>query len=140
VHLFGRAEDGIYRASLDAQGATYTDCLVNYSYCFGFFLAIFRVEFQNLFAQQVGQCLDTGGAARRTLIDFGFTGCDGLGVWTATWKATLPTLRLRQYLVDLLHHWVGIGTKPPRYPSQAQSEDSSQCTEAEDFPVHLDSA
>ena len=54
-------------------------------------------------SEQVGETPHCVFAAWRAEIDGRLTFNNGRGVWTATWKATLCTLRLRKKIIHLLH-------------------------------------
>jgi len=117
MHLFGRANDGIYGASLDAQGATDTSLFVDEGDGFGFGHCIPAKGFV-FHAEQVRQFMDAFIASRRAQIDIGFAFGDGFSIRFATWVAALTALRLRQDGVDLLNERVAFNLEADRGEAQ----------------------
>jgi hypothetical protein len=103
VHKLGGANNGIHWAGLDAFGATNAVGLVNNSDHGRFFDAVFWVQRQWLNAEQVGQCLNTGFAARRALVNLGFACGNRFRVRAAAGKTALAALGLWQYRINLVN-------------------------------------
>src|SRR6056297_3207271 len=126
VHHLRRPDDRVHRTGLDAQLASDAAVLVDYRHQRRFCLAVRGIQRFGLATQQVGQCLDPGFAARRTLVDVGLTACDGLGVGAAAGIVALPALGLRQDPVDLLDHRVFVRLPPTgtcqQYQAYAQQQ------------------
>jgi hypothetical protein len=59
-------------------------------------------------AQQVGQFFDAFFAAGRALVDLGFALGDRLGIGSATGKAALAALRLRQDGIDFFRQRIAL--------------------------------
>ena len=126
MHPFGCAEDCIYRASLDAQGATDADLLIDERHCFWFYLAVVGVEWHGFGTEQVRQCCDAGFSSGRALVDAGFTTRDGFCVRPAARVVTLATLGLRQNGFDLVDYRVGFDPESPCRPAKSESEQSTE--------------
>lgn len=119
MHVFRSAENGIDRASLNAQGATDTEFLNDDSHLFN--VAVFTmlgIERFGVNAEQIGQGMYGRLAARRTLVDISFTIGDGFRIRTATGECALTALCLRQDGVNLLHYGVTLHFKPLRGHAQ----------------------
>ena len=95
MHSFGRTDDGVHRARGDAQGATDAAALIDDGKGQGELDAVGRVQRQRRSMQQRRERFDAGCAARRALIDFGFTRCDRFGIRSAAFLAAFRALRLR---------------------------------------------
>ena len=96
MHLFGRTEDGIDRAGLDAQGAADAPGFVDHSQGSRCFKAVGRIQRQGGLTHESRQPLDALGSAGWTLIDC----CRALGhrdrVGMAVRVSAAGALRLRQ--------------------------------------------
>jgi hypothetical protein len=132
VHLFGRAEDGVDGAGLDAFGAADADIFINHGNRFYFLRdTVLGVDRQGVATQEVGQRDNAGFTTGWALIDFSFAISDGLCVGTATWKAALPTLRLRQDGVDLIDQRITLDFETHRGIAERDAEGTGQTSQSE---------
>ena len=106
MHLLCRAKNGIDRACLNALCTANTDFFVDPRDSFGFFRAVFRVEWLRLAIEKIGKCHDSGFSPWRALIDIGFIFGNGRCIGAAAGKTALSALGLRQQRVDLVDDWV----------------------------------
>ena len=126
MHQFGCAEYCIYRTSLDAQGATDADLLIDKRHCFWFCLAIVGVERHGFGTEKVRQYRDDSFPAGWTLVDTGFSAGDGFCIRPAARVVALATLGLRQNGFDLVNYRVGFDPESPCRPAQSEAEQSTE--------------
>ena len=129
-----RTEDGVHRAGLDAKRAADADLFVDHCHGFWFFLAVLRVQGQDLDSEQVCQRLDARFPARRALVDVRLARSYRFGVGATARKITLSALGLRQNGVNLINHGVGInfefsGAQPSPSPNRLPSTVIDECCE-----------
>ena len=102
VHQLVGAHDGVYWTDVYAQRAANAPFLVNPHHRTWAFDAVFRVEWQQILIQQLGQSLNTFLTARWALVDGGQVISDSLGIRSAIGVAATRALRLRQQSQDAL--------------------------------------
>ena len=119
MHLLGGANDGINRASLNAQRATDAGLFINDGNLLRFFLSF---QILHLAAQQVGKFLHTFHAAGRAEIDIDFTFGDRFGIRFAAGKATLATLRLRQDAFDFFDQRIAFNLEFDRSKAECRTQ------------------
>ena len=107
VHEFRCTENRIYRTGLNAFGAADALVLADVSNSGFGFDTVFRIQWLGFNVEQIGQRLNCVFTAGRTLIDGVAVGY-GLGVGSASRVATLTTLGLGQYCIDLIREWVAL--------------------------------
>jgi len=100
MHQFGRTNNGIHRAGLNALGATDAILFDNHHHLIRGMRAPAAVVGQGRDAEQVRQGARADIAAGWAMIDARFAACQGFGVRAATIKAALPALGLREQAVD----------------------------------------
>ncbi len=100
VHGFGRPDDAVYRAGLDAQGAANTPIFIDDGHASFRFLAVCSVEGQGGAACQLGKAMHTFLASGRALVDFSLAFKNGLCVAVAIREAAASALSLGQRSMD----------------------------------------
>ena len=133
MHLLCGADDGIDRASLNAQRAADADLFVDDGDLFGFF---FGVERFDLATKQVCQLGHAFLAARRTQVNLGLAFGNGFGVGFAAGVTTLPALRLRQDGFDFFDQWVAFDLELDRGVAQRGAENNGAQRHDEDGSEH----
>lgn len=96
VHLFVRAEDGVGRAGINAQGAADAPCLVHKGHAARALDAVLGVERLERFATDGRQPRHAFFATGRTLVDVGLALRDSIGIGRAVRVAAAGALCLRQ--------------------------------------------
>ena len=120
-----RADDGVDRTGLDAQGTADAGVFDYDRHLFRFLLGIQRFHFA---AKQVGQLAYAIHAPRRTLVDVCLARGNRLRVGFATGVAALTALRLRQDRLDLLDHRVALDLEPDRRIAEGRAkDDGTEC-------------
>jgi hypothetical protein len=102
MHLLGRADDGVDRTGLDAQGTAYAVFFIDQRYGARALVPVDGVEWNDGFAEQIGQTCDAFLAAWRALVMAGCVGSHGLGIGTTRWIAALGALRLRKQIFQFV--------------------------------------
>jgi len=100
VHQFGRANNGIHRAGLNALGATDAVLFDNHHHLIRGMRTPAAVVGQGRDAEQVRQGARADIAAGRAVVDTRFAARQGFGIRAATIKAALTALGLREQAVD----------------------------------------
>ena len=136
MHLFAGAQYGIYRASLNAQGAADAKVFDDYGDFAWFFYASFRIERHHISVEQIRQCLDAGFTARRAPIDFRFSAGDGFRVWPATGEVTLTALCFWQQCLDLIDDRIIIRTVTDSGETQHEAKNTGKTCDGDDGRKH----
>jgi hypothetical protein len=102
VHVFVRAEDGVGRAGVNAQGAADAPGLVHEGHAARGLHAVLGVERLYRFAADGGQPLHAFFATGRTLVDVGLALRNGIGIGRAVRVAAAGALGLRQRVQQAL--------------------------------------
>jgi hypothetical protein len=102
VHLLGCANDGVDRTGLDAQGTAYAVFFIDQRCGARTLVPVDGVEWNDGFAEQVGQTCDALLAAGRALVMTGCVGSHGLGIGTTRRVAALGALRLRKQVFQFV--------------------------------------
>ena len=97
MHAFVRADDGVYRADLNAQGAAYAPVLINPNHTSRGLHAAIWVQRNIGMTRNSNQSVYAFIAAGRTLVDGRLTAGDGICIGRAVGVAATRALRLRQY-------------------------------------------
>ena len=100
MHVFGAADDGIDGAGLDALGAADAVGFDDHRDLRQFVFATAAVVGKGRNTQQMSQCARASVATRRAVIDTGIASGHGFGIRAAAVITALPTLGLRQQLID----------------------------------------
>ena len=102
VHLLVRTQDGVHRAGLDTQGASYAPGFVDNGKHLGTDGPMGGIERHIRPDQQLSQRPDAGIATRWTLVDASFARCQRFRIRAAALVAALGALRLRQDGINML--------------------------------------
>lgn len=100
VHPFVSTDNGVYRANINAKCAADATALIDnssYPWRMG---PVFRIKRLRGTSQEFCQHIDGGLPARRTLIDLGFSSCNGRRIIDTARIATARALGLRQARID----------------------------------------
>lgn len=125
VHMLGSTEYGIDWACLDALGATDALGFANEGYFGNVFDAVFIVKRYRFNVQQISQCVNACFPTRRAFIN-GVAIGNGLGIRFTTWIATLPTLRLRQYRINLIDYRIAVHFKANGAKTQKSAKNCAE--------------
>lgn len=122
MHLFGRPQDGVNRAGLDAKRAPNAEMLLDARDPFFFVFASFFIKRFGLAIKQVSEGLNCGFTSWRAAIDVCLSSGNRLGVGAATPKPALTALGLRQQCVNLINHRIALDLEPNRGVPEQQTE------------------
>jgi len=126
--MLGSAENGIYRAGLNALGATDALILAYVGYFFDALFPVFFVKERGIHIQQVSQRLNTRLSAWGTLVNiltFGYR----LSIGPTSGVPTLAALGLRQNLVDLVDYGIAFGLETDCGVAQQGAENQAQANQ-----------